>query len=202
MIIAMLFCLTASQISYAQNGVPCGFERLFTFQPGMNKMMVIDSVNKTYDLIIVSREIEKLPPYKDTGGDSIIKETIMYNIEKSVCLRGRSSKLQLIFADDKLFTAYLSTVYSKNSYQELVSNFNSLRGSIRPHWEFENEVKLSGRNTLGFGYDYTRSKKTTNKTEKVTLKYVDLKTQDSHSPYLLEIIWANLGNTRMEGSSY
>jgi hypothetical protein len=201
-IIAMLLCFTANQISYAQNGTPCGFERLFTFQPGMNKMIVMDSVNKTYNLTIVSRDIEKRAAYQGTSGDSIFQETIMYNIEKSPCFTGRRSTLQLFFADDKLFKAYLSTLYYKNNYQELISNFNSLRGNIKPHWEFENEVKLSGKNTIGFGYDYTRTKKVTNKTEKVTLQYVDLKTQDSHSPYLLEVIWANLQNTRMQDSSY
>jgi hypothetical protein len=201
-IIAMLFCFTASQISYAQSGAPCGFEKLFTFQPGMNKMMVLDSVNKTYNMPIVNRFIKKRPAYKGTTGDSIIEETIVYNIEKSVCLRGRRSTLQLFFADDKLFKAYLSTLYDKSNYQELVSNFNSLRGNIKPHWEFENEVKLNGKNTIGFGYDYTRTNKVTNKTEKVTLQYVDLKTQNAHNPYLLEVIWANLQNTRMQDSSY
>jgi hypothetical protein len=201
-IIALLFCFTANRFSYAQNGIPCGFEKLFTFQPGMNKMMVIDSVNRTYNLTILSRDITKLPAYKGTAGDSIIQETFIYNIDKSTCFNGRRSTLELFFADDKLFKAYLSTAFYKNNYQELVSNFNSLRGNIKPHWEFENEVKLSGKNTIGFGYDYTRTKKVTNKTEKVTLQYVDLKPHDSHSPYLLEVIWANLVNTRMQDSSY
>src|SRR3954447_2033508 len=147
-IIAMLFCLIVNQFSYAQNGVPCGFERLFTFHPGMNKMAVMDSVNRAYKLTIVHREIKKLPAYKGTSGDSIYQETIMYNIEKSTCFTGRRSNLQLFFADDKLFKAYLSTAYYKTNYQELVSNFNSLRGNIKPHWEFENEVKLSGKNTI------------------------------------------------------
>lgn len=201
-IIAMLFCFTANQITHAQNGTPCGFQSLFTFKPGMNKMIVMDSVNKTYNLTIVSRQIEKLPAYKGTGGDSIIKETIIYNIDKSPCLTGRGSTIQLIFADDKLYKAYLSTAYSKNNHQQMISNFNSLRRSIKPQWEFENEVKLSGNNIIGFGYDYSRTKKITIKTEKVTLQYVDSKTNDLHSPYLLEVIWANLGNTRMEGSNY
>src|SRR5205085_2724082 len=159
--------------------------------------LVMELVNKTYNLTILSREIEKLPAYKGTAGDSIFRETIMYNIEKSTCFTGRQSRLQLFFADDKLFKAYLSTVYSKNNYQELISNFNSLRSSIKPHWTFENEVKVSGKNIIGFGFDYTRTKPVNNKMEKVTLQYVDLKTQNSHSPYLLEVIWANLANTRM-----
>lgn len=201
-IVTILFCYTIQQVTIAQDRTPCGFESLFTFKPGMNKMIVLDSVNRTYNLTIVSRDLEKLPAYKSSGGDSIIRETINYNIDKSPCFTGRRSKLQLIFADDKLYKAYLSTVYPKNDHQQMVSNFNSLRRNIKRHWEFENEVKLTGKSIIGFGFDYSKTKKANMKTEKVTLQYVDLKAQDPHSPYLLEVIWANLANTRMEASSY
>jgi len=201
-ITALLFCFFVYQVSHAQNGTPCAFETLFTFQPGMNKMMVMDSVYKTYDLTVVSREVERVPAYQGTNGDSIVRETIMYNIDKSTCLTGKGSKLQLMFADDKLYKAYISTAYYKNNHQQLISNFNSLRKNIKPHWAYETEVKVSGKNMLGFGFDYSRTKKTTAKTEKVTLQYIDLNTHDSRNPFLLEVIWVNLGNTRMQNSSY
>jgi hypothetical protein len=168
----------------------------------MSKMIVMDSVNKTYNLTIFNRQVEKLPPYKATGGDSIVKEIIVYKIDESPCFKGHSSKLQLEFADDKLYKAYLSTTYPKSTYNEMISNFNSLRSSIKPHWQFESETKLSGGNIVGFGYDYSKTKKITNKTEKVSLQYVDSKSNDPNSSYQLEVIWANLANTRMEGSNY
>lgn len=201
-IILILFCFISSAVVQAQNNIPCGFQRLFTFKPGMNKMTVVDSVNKTYKLSIISRKSEKLPPYKGTGGDSIIKEMIVYNIEGSPCFQGRGSRLQLEFADDKLYKAYISTSYPKSAYNEMVENFNMLRGSIKPHWKFENEIKLAGNNIIGFGFDYSKTKKATVKTEKVTLQYVDSKSNDQNSSYLLEVIWANLEGTRMEGSNY
>ena len=55
---------------------------------------------------------------------------------------------------------------------------------------------------LGFGYDYTKTKETTNKTEKISLQYVDNRTNDPKSNYIVEVIWANLKNTRMEHSNY
>jgi len=40
------------------------------------------------------------------------------------------------------------------------------------------------------------------KIEKVTLQYVDAATNDPKTNYLLEVLWVNLKNTRMEGSNY
>jgi hypothetical protein len=200
--ILILFCFTACYVAKAQTTSPCAFESLFTFTPGMNKMTVMDSVNKTYKLDIFSRTVEKLPPYKGTGTDSIVKEIIVYKIAGSACFKGSDTRLQLEFADDKLYKAYLSTVYPKTNYNEMISNFNSLRNSIKPHWQFESGIKISGENLLGAGFDYSKTKKITNKTEKVSLQYVDSKANDLNSSFLLEVIWVNLGNTRMQNSNY
>jgi hypothetical protein len=186
----------------AQESVPCGFHRLFTFKPGMSKTVVLDSVNKTYRLRIENTNIEKLPPYKSSGGDSIVKEIVSYKIDGSPCFTGRNSKLYLQFADDKLYKAYLVTEYPKSAYQEMITNFNSLRSSIKPYWKYEKEIKLSGNNTLGFGYDYTKIQAPTTKTEKVSLQYVDPQTDKKNIPYQLEVLWVNLENTRMESSNY
>jgi len=166
-------------------------------------MIVLDSVNKTYpQLGIANRVVEKIPPYKGSGGDSIIKETVAYNIDSSPCFKGRSSKLFLEFADDNLYKAYIVTEYPKSSYQEMINNFNSLRGSIKPYWKFEKQVKLSGQNMVGFGYDYTKIEEASLKTEKVSLQYVDPQTDKTNIAYQLEVLWVNLANTRMEGSNY
>jgi hypothetical protein len=186
----------------AQESTPCGFQRLFKFKPGMTKAVVLDSVNKTFQLTINKQQVEKLPPYKGTGGDSIIKEVISYKADSAPCFKGRNSTLYLQFADNKLYKAYLVTEYPKSAYQEMITNFNSLRGSIKPYWKYEKETKISGNNTLGFGYDYTKVEKPTNKTEKVSLQYVDQQTDKSNVPYLLEVLWVNLANTRMESSNY
>jgi hypothetical protein len=84
----------------------------------------------------------------------------------------------------------------------MTSNFNSLRNSIKPHWKFESQITLSGDNFMGFGYDYSKTKKITAKTEKVSLQYVDSKINDATGSYLLEVIWVNLANTRMDSSNY
>ena len=196
--ILIFLCLSAGYIVNAQTGPPCAFQSLFTFEPGMNKMVVMDSINKTYKLKVVSRKTENIK--SSTDGNPIVKEVVAYTIDGSACFKGHNSKLQLEFADDKLYKAYLSTVYSKSTYSELISNFNSLRSSIKPHWEFENGIKLSGKNTTGFGYMYARTKKTPI-LEQVTLQYTDYNTNDANSSYILEVVWANVTNTRMKGSA-
>ena len=196
--ILILLCLSAGYIINAQTSPPCAFQSLFTFEPGMNKMVVMDSINKTYKLKVASRKTESIK--SSTAGNPIIKEVVAYTVDESPCFKGQNSKLQLEFADDKLYKAYLSTVYSKSTQSEMITNFNSLRSSIKPHWEFESGIKLSGKNTTGFGYMYARTK-TNPIMEQVTLQYTDYNTNDANSSYILEVVWANLSNTRMKGSS-
>ncbi len=200
--IIFVFCLFTFAYTTNAQTPTCGFQRLFTFKPGMSKTVVLDSVDKTYQLPVTEKRIEKLPPYKETGGDSIVNEIIVYDIKNSSCLKGSDTKLFLEFADDKLYKAYFVTEYSKSAYQDMIDNFNSLRGSIKPFWKYEKSIKLSGENMIGFGYDYSKVSRSTLKTEKVSLQYVDVQTNNSSSPYQLEILWANLEGTRMEGSNY
>ena len=186
----------------AQQIQPCGFQKLFTIEPGMNKMTVLDSVNKSFKLTIVRQSMDKIPPYKTSGGDSIVRETMEYQTDSSACFKGKNTKLFLEFADSKLYKAYFITEYSKAAYQDMVSNFNALRNSIKSYWKYEKEIKISGNNTLGFGYDYTNTQKPSSKTEKVSLQYYDPQINDQKVPYQLEVLWANLENTRMETSNY
>jgi hypothetical protein len=201
--IILILCLPALFVTTnAQQIQPCGFQKLFTIEPGTNKMTVLDLVNKSFKLTIVRRSMDKIPPYKTSGGDSIVQETMEYQTDSSACFKGKNTKLYLEFADSKLYKAYFVTEYSKAAYQEMVSNFNSLRNSIKTFWKFEKEIKISGNNTIGFGYDYMNTEASSPKANKVSLQYMDPKITDKNDPYQLEVLWANLDNTRMETSNY
>lgn len=119
----------------------CGFEMLFKIKPGMSKMEVLDTVFKLYAKSPVSSTVEKLAPYKATGGDSIIKEIMIYDLENPACFHGQRTKFQLEFADNKLYKVYLSTSFVKSAFQDLIANYNELRTVIKPKWAFENETK-------------------------------------------------------------
>jgi hypothetical protein len=186
----------------AQENQACVFQSLFTFEPGMNKMIVLDSINKTYQISIVNHKVSKIPPYKGSGGDSIMKEVVTYNITGSPCFKGHNSRLHLEFADSKLYKVFIITEYIKGDYQDMISNFTSLRNSIKPHWKFEKETRVTGANMHGFGYDYTKVKNASSKTEKVSLQYMDMQTNKNIGSYQLEVTWVNLANTRMESSYY
>jgi hypothetical protein len=203
-ILLSLFILGNSLFLHAQDTSTCGFETLFTIKAGMSKAEVMDLINKKFQgsLRLVNTRAEKLPPYKGSGGDSIIKEIFSYKRDSSPCFHGRNTLLQLEFADNKLYKAYISTEYSKTAYQDMMTNYNFLRNVIKVKWPYEKETKLSGGNIIGFGYDYTKTKTTTNKTEKISLQYVDSRTNDQATPYLLEVLWANLANTRMQSSNF
>ena len=180
----------------------CGFEMLFKIKPGMSKMEVLDTVFKLYAKSPVSSTVEKLAPYKATGGDYKIEEIMIYDLENPACFHGQRTKFQLEFADNKLYKVYLSTSFVKSAFQDLIANYNELRTVIKPKWAFENETKAAFENFVSFGYDYTKTKKVTKKTEKVSLQYVDAAVNNPNSYYELEVICANLLNTRMESSNY
>ncbi|MEX6689064.1 hypothetical protein QTN47_16265 [Danxiaibacter flavus] len=199
-IIATVF----SALLHAQTA-RCAFENLFTIKPGMSKPTVVDTINSRYSNIkLVNTESEKRPPY-GSGGDSIVLETLTYKAGgiKIPCFNGTNNVLRMDFADDKLYKAYIGTEYSQLKYPDLMSNFNALRNSIKKSWKFEHEIKVSGSNVEGFGYAYTKNQEKTNKPETCTLQYVKIKgSSPSADKYILEVIWANLQNTRMEGSAY
>jgi hypothetical protein len=201
--ITLIVCLSALVVTAkAQQIQPCGFQKLFTIEPGTNKMTVLDTMNKSFNLTIVRQSMDKIPPYKTSGGDSIVLETIEYQTDSSACFKGKDTKLYLEFADSKLYKAYFLTEYSKTAYQDMVSNFNSLRSSIKSYWKYEKEIKISGNNKLGFGYDYMNTEEPSSKTEKISLQYYDPEINNPNVPYQLEVLWANLENTRMETSNY
>lgn len=183
----------------------CAFENLFTIKPGMSKPTVVDTVNNKYKNIkLVNTESEKRPPYS-SGGDSIVLETLTYKANgiKIPCFEGANNVLRMDFADDKLYKAYIGTEYSQLKYPDLMSNFNALRSSIKKSWKYEHEIKVSGSNVEGFGYVYSKTQEKTSKPETCTLQYVKIKgSSPSADKYILEVIWANLQNTRMEGSAY
>src|SRR6476659_4141438 len=143
-IILVLLLSYSINMTSAQVNQTCAFQSLFTFEPGMNKMIVLDSINKTYQIKIVNHDVSKIPPYKASGGDSIMKEVVTYDVSGSPCFKGHHSKLHLEFADSKLYKAFIITEYQKGDYQDMISNFTSLRNSIKPYWKYETETKVTG----------------------------------------------------------
>lgn len=197
----LILCLAVSVTALSQNTPNCLFERLFVIKPGSDKPAVIDSLGKL-NLTLVTNTTEKLPPYGGQG-DSIIAETYVYSAnEGTPCFQGNNRRMAVSFADNKLFKVYISTEYPKSAMTDMMNNYNNLRGVIKPKWKTEKGVKLSSDNIVGFGYRYTKGQKFTNKTENILLQYVDNNTKSTTGVYTLEVVWANLNNTRMESSSY
>jgi hypothetical protein len=201
-ILIFILILGNSFSLHAQDTLTCQFERLFKIKAGMTKTDVVAYIGDNYKATLINTDVSKLPPYKGSKGDSIIKEILSYKPDQQTCFNGRNTLFQLEFADNKLYKAYLSTMYPKSQYQDMIANYNSLRNVIKTEWAYEKEIKISGDNMAGFGYDYTKTKKTGKKTEKVSLMYVDSRSDDPSGNYLLEVLWANLANTRMESSNY
>jgi len=199
----LIFCLGFYLAALSQTNRECAFELLFTIQPGLDKAVFLDSIHKTANAALVSSSIDKVAPYKGTGGDSITVENYVYSIQSVSCFSGKNAKFTVSFADNLLFKVYISTEFQKNEMSEMLSNYNMLRNVIKPKWQFEKSTKVSGNNLVGFGYRYTKTQKVSKKTENILLMYIDDNVSNkTNSNYTLEVVWANLANTRMQSSNY
>src|ERR1043166_8590307 len=79
----------------AQDTLTCAFETLFQIKAGQNKADAMDFISKNYKATLVDTHVEKLPPYKGTKGDSIIKEVLSYKPDQQTCFQGRNTLFQL-----------------------------------------------------------------------------------------------------------
>src|SRR3954467_166318 len=130
-IILLITFVLGNLFCYSQDTLTCNFERLFTIKPGMDKVQVMDLIDQNHYANFSTTQIEKLPPYKGTKGDSIIIETLVYTPAGVGCFKGNNTLLKLEFADNKLYKAYISTEYPKASYKEMMSNYNFLRDVVK-----------------------------------------------------------------------
>ena len=156
-------------------------------------------------ITLVNQTAVKLKPYANAGGDSILHETVTYRIDSSECLKGKKSTVKFEFADGKLFKAFIETTYGTNEFNELMANFDFLHNEIKKQWKFEHAISVGGGSSAeGSGYIFnktTDAKKA--KLDMCMLQYIKNNNSNPNNVnYTLEILWANLNNTRMESSSF
>lgn len=193
--------------SFAQKTKPaiCNFETFFTVKPGQSKALVQKTLAKNFSLKLVSLESARIkPPYIKKPKDSILREIITYSIESGKCFLGKNSNMLVEFADGKLYKVQLYTQYDITEEEQMLSNFAKLKGSITKTYPFIKKMALRGEVLKGEGYMCSKSKKPQGKkVEQCNVQYVQLEsTVTKQKYYQLEVIWANLNNTRMESSYY
>ena len=181
----------------------CQFERLFTVEPGMNMPSAIAQLQKNSKITLLKQMSDKFKPYSKAGGDSILHETVIYRIDSNECLKGGNNSIKFEFADGKLYKAFLETYYGQNDYADMMANFDFLHKEILKHWKYEKEIRLDGETVQGFGYNFYKTLDKKAKLDMCTLQYVKISgSNPGNDKYVLEILWANLNNTRMENSMF
>jgi hypothetical protein len=200
----MLFLLfsTFNLYTYSQDSLTCNFETLFTLKPGIDKADAVQLITKNNLATLTNTQMGKIPPYKGTSGDSIVREILIYRPNGTRCFKGSNTMIQMEFADNKLYKAYISTEYPKSAYHQMLENYSFLRSVIKAKWPHESSLKVTADNTVGFGYNYSKTKKPTNQAELISLQYLDFNVNSLTNNYLLEVIWANLKDTRMQNSNF
>ena len=194
--------MKAQQGTATKNAI-CGFEKLFTVEAGMDMPSAITRLKSNSKITLLNQTARKIKPYANTGGDSILHETVTYRIDSSECFNGRDNSIKFEFADGKLYKAFLETMYRASEYADMMSNFDYLNKEITPHWKYKKDFKLSGGSMQGFGYNFTNTNDKKAKTNMCSLQYVkEIGSNPSLDKYRLEVLWANLNNTRMENSKF
>jgi len=205
--ITVVYLLLASLPFYsnAQKTIQCSFEKLFSAKPGTDMPSAVTQLQAYNQITLVNQTSVKLKPYANAGGDSILHETVTYRIDSSECLKGKKSTVKFEFADGKLFKAFIETTYGTNEFNELMANFDFLHNEIKKQWKFEHAISVGGGSSAeGSGYIFnktTDAKKA--KLDMCMLQYIKNNNSNPNNVnYTLEILWANLNNTRMESSSF
>ncbi len=198
---------TYSYTAFAQKAKPitCNFENFFTVKPGQTKTVVLKAIEKNFTAKLISNESAKIkPPYIKKPKDSIVREIFTYSIEAGKCFLGKNSNMLVEFADGKLYKVQLYTQFDIVEEEQMLSNFRKLKSSITKTYPATKKMALKGDVLKGEGYMCTKSKKPQGKKiEQCNVQYVQLvSTVTKQKYYQLEVIWANLNNTRMESSYY
>ena len=181
----------------------CVFEKLFSVKPGMDMPAGVAALQQLSKITLLEQVSEKRKPYANTGGDSILHQTLTYRIDSTVCLQGRDNKVKFDFADGKLYKAYIETMYSANEFPDMMANFDFLHKQILKSWKIEKSITVKGQGTEGFGYNFYKTLDKNVKLDMCMLQYVKVKGDvPSNDKYHLEILWVNLNNTRMENSMH
>jgi len=102
--LAMLPCFIMAQAKKTQTKQAppkqvCVFEKLFSVKPGMDMPAGVAALQQLSKITLLEQVSEKRKPYVNTGGDSILHQTLTYRIDSTVCLQGRDNKVKFDFAD-------------------------------------------------------------------------------------------------------
>jgi hypothetical protein len=181
----------------------CLFEKLFSVKPGMDMAAGVAALQQFSKITLLDETTEKLKPYANTGGDSILHQTLTYRIDSIVCFKGRDNTVKFEFADGKLYKAYIETIYLQNEFPDMMTNFDLLRKQILKSWKIEKKITIQGEGTEGIGSSFYKTLDKNVKLDMCTLQYVKTKgNSPGNDKYHLEMLWVNLNNTRMQNSMY
>ena len=181
----------------------CLFEKLFTVKPGMDMPSGVAALQQLSKVTLIDQVTEKWKPYANTGGDSILHQTLTYRIDSTVCFKGRENKVKFEFADGKLYKAYIETIYRAHEFPDMMSNFDALHKQILKSWKIEKSMTMHSEDMEGFGYNFYKTLDKNVKLDMCTLQYITNKGKTpGNDEYHLEMLWVNLNNTRMENSRY
>jgi hypothetical protein len=203
LLLLLPFCLNAqSTKQQPAKQQLCGFEKLFAVKPGMDMPASIAALSKNSKITLLSQTQDKLKPYA-SGGDSIVHDVITYRIDSSACFHGRNNLIRFEFADGKLYKAYLESSYGEKEYADMMANFDFLHSEILKSWKYQKQITIAGGSASGMGYIFNKTQDKKAKVNMCQLQYVKTDSRNVETDmYKLEVLWANLNNTRMENSMY
>jgi hypothetical protein len=178
----------------------CQFEELFYLPPAASKQLVLQKAKSVFTL---TNENIATNYIKNTvaKADSVLEEVYTYKIQSTTCFNGSTPTLKLVFANGKLYKAYVSSMFTQQQKAELSANFKQIRSVAKRHWPIEQMRKIVGTNQQGVGYAYFKTKNGNQYKNYCTVQYVEESYKaegETGSAYLLELLWTNLAGSGLK----
>lgn len=224
----ILFILLSiiSLVSYGQTR--CTFENIFPVTTGITKfkaMTTIASLNnikvdEKFELHNRLLNINRW--YKDEylKGDSVFLSTLSYDYTYHNCLGGDKTRLNLRFADDKLYRLTITSDFPNSKFGKCMENYNSLIAIFKNY--FTDWTEFDWKNTfsneqIGEGYYFFPTKEDIRDNVKLNFlsigyevvyeyKWDDYKQDYARTGkvdrYSIKIVYYNLKGTKLTVDGY
>lgn len=213
---SLIFLLTYNiNIALSQ----CTLKNIVPVQPGLTKFETRNILNSNdnfsrnvYDRMfeegLVSNN-ENYVKWDYLKGDSVKRESLVYNVIYNECIKGSNSEIRFRFADDLLYQIEYTSDYSESNYNTCLSQFQLITSILDNAYlklkvDFTHYANDNKNSKSGEGHYYTLQangdlEKVDRKVKKISIEYV----YDSmKSKYVLTYSLLNLFGTKFDVRGY
>jgi hypothetical protein len=153
--------------------VDCNFNSIIPVPHGITKFQATNALFETKRYNKVRESSYKMNnEYLKKENKEVIKTTVYFQINSSVCFSGLDKEMYLVFANDRLYSINCTETFSTDSYTEMKNEYESLKGILSQKFKYESVYKKnSDGQQIGEGYTYTKIEARTKQPEELSIGF-------------------------------